>query len=154
MRVIFIIERDMQLTQKEAEDLIALLKIPVDIGGGLNFDHLKKVVTLKSPDDREEFFLNITPGKLDFQKITYQTRARKSIILVRLDIGGPPHRNPDDEEIPCPHIHIYREGYADKWAYSLPKEFDNCKNMWDFFEKFQEFCNISINPFNQPTVTF
>lgn len=144
----------MQLTQQEAEHLISLIKIPRDIGGGLVFDHLKKVVTLTSSDDREEFFLNITPGKFDLHKITYQTRARKSIILVRLDIGGPPHRNPDDEEVPCPHIHIYKDGYGDKWAYPLPTEFDNCKDMWEFFEMFRKFCNISINPFNEPTVSF
>lgn len=46
----------MQLTQKEADDLISLMKIPKDIGGGIDFDHQKKVVTLLSPDDREEFF--------------------------------------------------------------------------------------------------
>ncbi|MFW9280162.1 DUF6978 family protein [Glaesserella parasuis] len=26
--------------------------------------------------------------------------------MVRLDIEGPPHRNPDGEEIICPHIHL------------------------------------------------
>lgn len=143
----------MQLTQKEANDLISLMKIPKDIGGGISFDHQKKVVTLMSPDEREEFFLNVTPSKYELKKITYQTRARKSIILARLDIGGPPHRNPDDEEIQCPHIHIYREGYADKWAYALPKEFDQCVDMWDFLEVFLRFCNVSTNPFNQPVLS-
>ena len=60
----------MQLTQKEADDLISLMKIPKDIGGGIDFDHQKKVVTLLSPDDREEFFLNVTPSKYELKKIT------------------------------------------------------------------------------------
>ena len=28
-----------------------------------------------------------------------------------------PHPNPHGTEIPCPHIHIYREDYDDKCAY-------------------------------------
>ncbi|KJU85379.1 prophage protein [Candidatus Magnetobacterium bavaricum] len=41
----------------------------------------------------------------------------RKIILLRLCFGGHPHRNPDDTEISSPHLHRYREGYADKWAY-------------------------------------
>nr|WP_317200593.1 hypothetical protein [uncultured Psychrobacter sp.] len=144
----------MELTQKEARTLLAMIKVPHEIEGGLDFDHTKKLVKLKSLDGREEFHFNVIPSRYEIKKITYQTRARKSIILVRLDIKGPPHRNPDDEEIPCPHIHIYKEGYGDKWAYTLPKDFDDCTNLWDFLEEFCKFCNISQNPFNQPVIGF
>jgi hypothetical protein len=36
------------------------------------------------------------------------------VVLVRLDLGGAPHRNPFDEEIGVPHLHLYREGFGDK----------------------------------------
>jgi hypothetical protein len=44
-------------------------------------------------------------------KATYQNSARQVIILMRLDLDRLPHRNPDDTEVPCPHLHQYREGY-------------------------------------------
>ncbi|HEY7442131.1 MAG TPA: hypothetical protein VH701_06920 [Vicinamibacterales bacterium] len=34
---------------------------------------------------------------------------------------GAPHRNPDDEEIPCPHLHLYREGYGDSLGDAAPR---------------------------------
>lgn len=147
-------EEYVDLTQKEAESLLNLLKIPTEIQGGLDFDHTKKLIKLKSVDEREEFLLNITPSRYEIEKITYQTRARKSIILARLDINGPPHRNPDDTDVPCPHIHIYKEGFADKWAYPLPESFSECDTLWDFLDEFCRFCNISQNPFEAPLIGF
>lgn len=48
---------------------------------------------------RENFLLDIRRGKIDLLKATNQNRARQTIVLVRLDLGGAPHRNPDGEEI-------------------------------------------------------
>jgi len=56
---------------------------------------------------------------MDFSRITYQNRGRAVVVLLRLDLKGSPLRNPNDEVIPCPHLHIYREGFGDKWAYPL-----------------------------------
>ena len=36
----------------------------------------------------------------------YQNRARNVVVLLRLDFGGAPPRNPDGSELPCPHLHI------------------------------------------------
>jgi hypothetical protein len=58
-------------------------------------------------------------ARIDLIKGTYQNRARYVVVLVRLDFGGKPHRNPDGEEIASPHLHIYREGVGDKWAYPV-----------------------------------
>lgn len=52
-------------------------------------------------------------------KMKYQLRARQTIVLARLDFGAP-HRNPDGKEIGVPHLHLYREGYGDKFAYPVP----------------------------------
>jgi len=71
-------------------------------------------IPLISTDKRENFLLDISRGRIDFQKVTYQNRCRQVIVLVRLDIKGPAHPNPDGTEIPTPHLHLYREGYGDK----------------------------------------
>jgi hypothetical protein len=58
-------------------------------------------------------------------KCTYQERYAVIEILLRLDIDGPPHQNPDGVDVPCPHLHVYREGYGAKWAMPLPADFTN-----------------------------
>jgi len=66
---------------------------------------------------------------------------------MRLDLDGPPHRNPDGSEIPCPHLHVYREGYGDKWA--IPAPADRYTAALDLFSTFQTFmahCNITKPP--------
>jgi hypothetical protein len=72
------------------------------------------VIPLVSVDKREDFLLDITRSQINVAKITHQNRARHVVILMRLDIQGAPHRNPDGEVIPCPHLHIYRENFGDK----------------------------------------
>lgn len=51
----------------------------------------------------------------------------KCIMLVRIDTQDATyHINPDGKTkiLPYqPHIHIYKEGYGDKYAYLLPYEF-------------------------------
>jgi hypothetical protein len=83
----------------------------------------KLVIELASVDKSEDFLLDVTRSRIDFSRITYQNRGRVVVVLKRLDLNGAPHRNPDDQIIPCPHLHTYREGYGDKWAEPVP----NCK---------------------------
>lgn len=135
------------LTQQEADALLTLkkyyfetdiLQFP-DLGGTLR-------LVLHSLDKREEFNLDVTRGKISLAKNTFQTRARKAIVLVRLDILGPPHRNPDGEEVECPHIHLYREGFGDKWAYPLPNELKGIGDMYELLDKFMDYCHIVGKP--------
>jgi hypothetical protein len=62
---------------------------------------------------------------------------------MRLDLDGPPHRNPDDQEIPCPHLHIYRAGYGDSGP-SPPRPTDTlmCKTC---FPHSRRSCAIAIS---------
>ena len=77
---------EINLTQSEADALIAMEKIKLDdsrwdypgLGGSLR-------IPLISKDKRENFMLDISRGKIDLPKGTYQNRARQIIILVRLD---------------------------------------------------------------------
>ena len=103
-------------------------------------------IPLFSQNKQEEFLLDISRSRVDISKTTYQNRARKTIILLRLDIGSAPHKNPDGEEIHSPHLHIYKEGYGDKFAYPLPAEFISCKKAFDYLEVFMDYCNIVSKP--------
>lgn len=97
---------------------------------------------------RENFLLDITRGRINLKKATYQNRVRTVVILARLDIDGPPHENPDGEEIPCPHLHTYREGYGDKWAVPAPGGvFPRTTDLWGSLEDFMAFCRITESPF-------
>jgi hypothetical protein len=136
------------LLQSEANALIALAKVKVNddpydypgTGGSL-------IVPLTSQDKREEFLLDIYRGRIDLLKGTYQNRARQVIVLVRIDFGGAPHRNPDGTEVSCPHLHLYREGFGDKWAEPLPiGKFSNIGDLWQTLEDFMNFCNVVDRP--------
>jgi hypothetical protein len=139
---------DINLTQSEANALIAMEKHKADeqsydypgLGGSIS-------IPLVSPDKRESFLLDVSRGRIDLLKGTYQNRARQIVVLVRLDFGGPPHRNPDGEEVPCPHLHIYREGFGDKWAVRAPTDkFSNITDLWQTLGEFMQYCNITDAP--------
>lgn len=70
------------------------------------------------------------------------------VVLVRLDFGGGLHRNPDDTEVPSPHLHIYREDFGDKWAVPAPKnEFGDTGNLRQTLDDFMRFCKITQPPY-------
>jgi hypothetical protein len=141
---------DVSLTQDEAEALRVMEKHRVDdrrhsfpLGGE------SLAVPLQSADRQEQFFLDINRRgrRIDLRKVTYQNRARQSVVLVRLDLGGPPHRNPDGVDIPCPHLHEYREGFGDKWAFPVPRDrFSRTGDLRGALEDFMQFCNITQPP--------
>jgi len=139
---------EINLTQTEADALIAMAKVRVDdqqwdyplLGGSI-------CVPLLSENRREQFFLDISRGSIDLAKGTYQNRSHQTVILIRLDFGGRPHRNPDGEEVPSPHLHVYREDYGDKWAMTVPADrFPKLEDMWQTLLDFMDFCNIIEPP--------
>jgi hypothetical protein len=135
------------ITQEVAEYLIELGKYCSDnntyefpiVGGELR-------VPLFSGDHKEEFCLDISRSRIQLEKTKYQTRSRKNIVLVRVDLAGAPHRNPDFSEIHCPHIHIYVQDYEDKWAYPLPDSFLDPRDAWQVLSDFYSYCNIIQPP--------
>lgn len=137
------------LPQAEADALMAADKHRVDdtvhaypdLGGRLT-------VALASADRSERFLLDVSRGRLDLRKQTFQNRARKTIVLARLDLGGRPHRNPDDSPVDSPHLHVYREGYHDRWAYPVPQDrFPNLGDPHRVLGDFLRFCNVVDPPF-------
>jgi hypothetical protein len=139
---------DIDITQAEADALIAMEKQRMDDKEWFFPDPGDRFATpLTSTDKRENFMLDITRAQLKLTKATYQNRARQAIILMRLDLDGPPHRNPDGEEVTCPHLHIYREGFGDKWAIPAPPNlYPNTTNLFSTFEAFMRNCNITSPP--------
>ena len=138
---------DSSLPQAEADALIGIEKHRVDDTSYLFPATGSLTVPLQSPDRREQFELDIYRGRIDLSKATYQERGRQIVVLVRLDIAGPPHRNPDDEEVPCPHLHIYREGYGDKWAEPAPASvFANTSDLWTTLDEFMQYCRVTKPP--------
>lgn len=134
---------DHTITTSEAMALLAMKKVAAtskityafpDFGGNLE-------VPLKSEDGRESFALNIKRKKIVLYA-TFQTRARESIVLARLDFGAR-HKNPDGEEIGAPHLHIYKEGYGDKFAYEVPKGMlKDPEDAWQCLLDFLKYCNV------------
>lgn len=139
---------EINLTQAEADTLIAMEKHRVN-EDRRDFPTVGEsvVVSLQSPDRREQFLLDLSRARIDLLKVKMQTRGRQIVVLVRLDLGGAPHRNPDDEEIPVPHLHVYREGYGDKWASPVPADrFRNTNDVWTTLEDFFQYCNVTHRP--------
>ena len=119
------------LTQAEADALLAMAKRRKDTDIYRLPPHRGKIaIPLEDMNGREAFVLDISRGGISLERRTYQTRARQTAILARLDFGSP-HRNPDDEEIGVPHLHIYREGFGGKRAILVPAEhFPNIGDLW------------------------
>lgn len=136
------------LSQAEADALLKMKKFRV------NDEHYKYPnqggslrIPLNSENKRESFLLDITRGRIELTKGTLQNRARQVIILTRLDYGGAPHRNPDGEEIKCPHLHLYKEGFGHKWAIPVPDTFfKHIDDQWKTLQDFMNFCNIVEKP--------
>lgn len=141
-----------ELTQSEADDLLGMHKVRVDdivrpfpsVGESASY-------SLKSPDGREEFLLDVSRARIKVAKCTLQHRARSVVVLARLDLDGPAHRNPDGTVVPCLHIHLYREGFADKWASDVSGILNVFPaDLRKTYDSFCDFCSIIEPPLLQP----
>ncbi|HUT14305.1 MAG TPA: hypothetical protein VMY42_27715 [Thermoguttaceae bacterium] len=143
------------LTQERADELMGLPKQCADrspIEFPLAGEAL--LLELRSEDGRESFLLDVNrKGRIKLKKCTYQERYAVVEILLRLDLNGPPHENPDGSEIPTPHLHVYREGFADKWAQSVPPKFSNTDDLVGTLGDFLRYCGVQEIPEIQSGVT-
>ncbi|MHC4181155.1 MAG: DUF6978 family protein [Planctomycetota bacterium] len=136
------------LSQERADELIGMPKRCMD-GSPIDFplpgESLR--LELESVDKSESFILDVNrKGRIKLTKCTYQERYAVVEILLRLDIDGPPHENPDGEEVPSPHLHVYREGYGDKWAVPVPPEFSSTSDLVQTLQDFMQYCNVQKIP--------
>jgi hypothetical protein len=143
------------LTQAETDQFMQMAKhfvrppASVTIPPGIDETH-----ELASLDDRERFLLDIWRGTIRLTKLKFQNRVRTVIVLVRLDIDGAPHTNPDGQRLPGTHLHLFREGYDDKWAHPVdPNVFTLLSDPGATFQEFCAFCKIEIPPPVQGVIT-
>lgn len=130
------------LEQSMADDLLRMEKIP-DQKEAIEFPCTggKCYCKLKAKVGNEKFLLDIKQKRICLY-YTYQTRAKTSIVLARLDFGHP-HQNPDGKIVPAPHLHVYKEGFGDTIAVELPKKFfPNGDDPQKTFDDFVKYCNI------------
>lgn len=137
------------LTQREANTLIEIEKL------------LTSTDTVRFPERREtklypvhyhrenrrydDMTISAYRGNKNPQKVSFRLLYSQCIILLRIDTEDPtPHENPDKTRIEPfePHIHIYKEGYGDKFAYPLPKEFTNADDIIGLFMEFLAYSHI------------
>ena len=149
------------ITQTDADFFFAMEKFPEeDKEYQFPSSGDKLTLTFTSSDKRESFLFDIYRGLIRITKVTYQNRVRKAYILRRLDWDGAMHVNPEVEtvpfsflepyngkEIPCPHLHIYVEGFGEKWAVPASDIFDtNNKDIYEMMEQFFNYCNVKQFP--------
>jgi hypothetical protein len=117
----------MPLTQHEADALLQMPKEFVD-DDPLEFSRTQPMDydrLLQSVDRREQFILDIERGRRNRARLKYQTRARVIVILARLEVNGPAHRNPPEspyrpgERMAGPHMHLYKEAFEARIAFDL-----------------------------------
>lgn len=139
---------DMELTEKEAQELLTMDKVstssdPVelpDLGGRTDLFFV-------STDRREEFCISFTRSAIMLEKRNHHLRGRRVIGLLRLDLDGPGHRNPDGGEIGPRHLHVYRKGYGLKYAIEVPEgRFRNLDDHIVTLEDFFRYCHIVTPP--------
>lgn len=133
------------LTQVEADRLMSLgkrLRDPGPLVFPLPGD--SRSWEAESEGGRELFLIDVNrKGRIKVSRCTYLERYAIVEILLRLDIDGPTHENPDGTEVPTPHLHVYREGFADKWAIPLPSNrFTSVEDLAHTFREFLEYCNV------------
>lgn len=138
------------LRQDWADRLLAAEKFPSEKGSILQFPAAGSLqqIALRSPGEKEEFHLDVRRARIDL-KGTYQTRARGTVVLARLDFGSAPHRNPDGQTVPAPHLHLYREGFGDRWATPLPSNFTDPADIQKTLTEFLDFCHVRKLPVQQ-----
>ena len=140
----------MTISNKEAEELLNMEK---HYKGDTQYSYPSNInIPLYSQDNKIEFSLDISANAIKISKRKYQNRVYSNIVLLRIDIGGSPHTNPDGQVIECPHIHFYREGYDDKWAEPLPKNLFSCDDIFKMLDDFMNYCHVVTKPVIQKSV--
>ena len=139
---------EVHLRQTEADELFAMAKVAASAQEFM-FPSLgeKIILPLTSVNQRENFHIDVTRSRIKLLKMNYSHRARNVIVLRRLDLNGAPHTNPDGQEMECPHLHVYTEGFADKWAYPIsPETFPDLADLYATLHSFMHYCNVTTPP--------
>lgn len=138
----------MSLTQAEYDTIMSSIKHFDDIGKAIDLGpapiQWSRKILMKN--SHENLILDFYRGSIELRKFTINHRVRQSIVLFRYDEKGR-HTNPDGIYFDGPHIHLYKEGFDDKFAYPVTEiEVLPTDNMYTIFSKVLRFCNIVTYP--------
>lgn len=96
--------------------------------------------------NKETFLLDFYRGSFELSKYTINKRYRQTVIMLRYDNGGR-HTNPDGVLFEGKHVHLYKEGYNDKFAFPASEigvvDTDTIETV---FNKIMQFCNVKKIP--------
>lgn len=136
------------LTQEEVDYLIKTEKYPDRKKAGYTLPLSGETLTIPfhSQEHGEKFSIDIERGRISLKKHKEQLRYKTSIVLVRMDINGKPHKNPDGNIIGGTHFHLYKEGSKMSWAVPLPPRFTDPNNMTLTISQFMDYCNVKEKP--------
>jgi hypothetical protein len=154
----------MPISQNEADRLRRMTKefAEPDLLEFSNTQPMRYQRALVSLDRRERFLLDLERGRRKRTRLRYQTRGREVIVLARFEIDGPDHINPPTaphrpgERIPCPHMHLYVEGFEDRVAFAMTDvpelRVTDGNNGLALLEDFLRFCGVQHWPAFQLSV--
>jgi len=124
--------------EKEFDDLSS----PIQLGPA----PIQWTRQINSSSSKETYLLDFYRGSFEISKYTVNKRYRQTIILLRYDNGGR-HTNPDGVTFDGAHVHLYKEGCNDKFAYPISEiGIDETDNMETVFKKIMHFCNVKRFP--------
>ena len=131
------------LTQEEATDLLELLKKCVSSSISLPKQGGREDISVVSTErESEKFIISVNRRNKRVNKVSYVARYKKGdVVLLRLDVGvTSPHVNPEllgGEILTGPHLHIYREGFEERYAIPFDiKNDDLITNFLAFLKRF------------------
>ena len=135
-----------KMPQSEADRLIKARKrvISLELFEMPSFGNHRKILSLTETRTWTKFLVDVAFNrKKNSLKGNYQLRVNGTVRLLRLDFNGPIHTNPDGSRVGTNHLHIYKEGDHNRWAYEPPKDyFSNFNDAANALREFLKYCNV------------
>ena len=102
-----------------------------------------KLQSVQSPRDKFIVYVN-RASRIVSNKYTLLLRYPEEGLL-RIDVNGPDHVNPDGSRIPCPHIHMRMDdtGKWDAYAFELPAIFGDTDDCISTLQSFLQYCHTN-----------
>lgn len=139
------------LSDAHVKSLINELKYPVT---HIDENELKTIVASRINERQEiisfklgiNYFLTIKRGNIEHDRFSISIIFEDTHhTLVRIDVNGGAHENPDGTIAPKTHIHIYNNLYEkkDKFAYEINlKDFPDIYNVYSAYISFLNYNNV------------
>tara|TARA_R110002124_G_scaffold56746_2_gene159775 strand:- start:146 stop:583 length:438 start_codon:yes stop_codon:yes gene_type:complete len=138
----------MSITQSDFNNIIKEEKIFSDLIHPLELSPAPISWTreIKAINSKNIYLLDFYRGSFELTRYTYNKRYRQSLILLRYDSRGR-HTNPDGVTFDGPHVHIFREGFNDKFAYPISDlNIEDTNSIDEVLDKLLQFCNVIKRP--------